>query len=196
MPDIYLPDKPAVQRGDTPKLNAGRDVNVRMENALHRLGNGCVLKLAHAMTDEGLPCNPMLPQRTLFIHDCAKCRRDAAYETEVMRRGALHRLNRLATQPTPEQRAGWKHENLTLPFCERCGAAHNRTFKYTSGYMPYCQDCEDRVQVETYWRIRGVFGGDDVEAVLDRIQTASPHLFERGVLPDYWFELMLNEKES
>lgn len=44
--------------------------------------------------------------------------------------------------------------------------------------------------VEALWRNRGLFGADDPESVLDRLYRAFPDLFERGVLPDYWFELM------
>ena len=89
MPDIYLPDRNALRRENTPELDAGRAMNVAMENALHRLSKGCVLTLEQGMSKEGLPCDAMKPDRVLY-YECKKCRRDMAYETELKRRGALH----------------------------------------------------------------------------------------------------------
>jgi ribosomal protein L37AE/L43A len=145
------------------------------------------------MSKEGLPCSEMRGQRTLYIWDCAKCRRDAAYETEIIRRGGIHRLQRLGRNGlyAPEKTA--RAYTLSLPFCERCGAAHNERFRDGEAKQ-YCQPCQDKWTVESYYNNRGIFGNDDVEEIMDRIQKASPDLFKRGVLPDYWFELSLKEK--
>ncbi len=75
-----------------------------------------------------------------------------------------------------------------IPFCKRCGCVHDRRLDYT--YASYCQRCEDEFTVETFWRHRAIFGSDDVESILDRIQVSHPGLFERGVMPDYWFDLV------
>jgi len=45
----------------------------------------------------------------------------------------------------------------------------------------------------SFWNNRGIFGGDDDETILDRIQRAYPGLFENGVMPERWFELRLED---
>lgn len=86
----------------------------------------------------------------------------------------------------------WRSEvlpqQLSLPVCRRCGRAHNR---HTLGGLvaDICERCEAEESVETYFRLRGIFGDADAEAVLDRLYASRPDLFDVGVLPDYWFEL-------
>lgn len=76
-----------------------------------------------------------------------------------------------------------------LPICWRCGHAHTR--QHTDGsYAERCQPCADMDAVESLYRNRGIFGGDDPETVLDRLFSAFPDLFERGILPDAWFRLI------
>lgn len=194
MPNIYESDRPRLYQDNTPILDDGRALNVAMENALHRLGRGCVLTLEQGMSREGLPCDPMKPNRVLY-YECPRCVKDMKYETEIKRRGALHRLQRLGRNGlyAPERIA--RGYTLSMPFCDRCGAAHNERFADGEAKQ-YCQQCQDKITVETYYRLKTIFGGDDVEAIMDRIQAASPQLFERHILPDYWFELMIAEAQS
>lgn len=82
-----------------------------------------------------------------------------------------------------------RYRNYRLPYCDRCGKAHDRRYGFgDQDYLSRCQACEDMDQVETLWRMRSIFEGDDPEVVLDRLYKAFPGLFERGVLPDYWFQ--------
>lgn len=91
---------------------------------------------------------------------------------------------------------------MTMPLCHRCGRAHDRKYKLLVqedgpvDYWTKCQRCADEESVETFWRLKGIFGGDDVESILDRIQKSHPELFEREVLPNYWYTLMLKEQQD
>lgn len=81
---------------------------------------------------------------------------------------------------------------MHMPLCPRCGHAHDRFYELMPGhgdYKQHCQHCDDELVVETFWNMRGIFGADDDESILDRIQRSHPELFERGVLPDFWFQL-------
>jgi hypothetical protein len=81
---------------------------------------------------------------------------------------------------------------ISLNFCYRCGGVHDRSYEIMTDAVDYwstCQRCEDEITVETFWRMRAIFGGDDDETILDRVQRSHPELFERGVLPDYWYQL-------
>lgn len=87
---------------------------------------------------------------------------------------------------------------MSLPVCERCGCAHDRSHELLPGRVDYwstCQRCADEQSVEALWRQRGIFGQDDDESVMDRLYKAFPDLFERGVLPDYWFALRYREEQ-
>jgi rRNA maturation protein Nop10 len=77
---------------------------------------------------------------------------------------------------------------LSMPICKRCGCAHN--WWIGSDFSEFCQNCHDLNDVDALWRCRAIFGSDDDESALDRLYQAHPGLFERGVLPDRWFELM------
>lgn len=84
------------------------------------------------------------------------------------------------------------YRQISAPVCWRCGCAHERAYEMLPGVVDYyskCQRCDDEESVESLFRQRGIFAGDDDEAVLDRLYKAFPALFERGVLPDYWFVL-------
>jgi hypothetical protein len=61
-------------------------------------------------------------------------------------------------------------------------------------YWSHCQRCEDELAVEALHRLRGIFDNDDAEAILDRLYRSHRDLFERGILPDYWFALMNGDK--
>lgn len=91
------------------------------------------------------------------------------------------------------------HRQMSLPYCQRCGCAHDRRYEMLPGAYDYwskCQRCDDEEAVESLWGLRGIFGGDDVETIMDRVFKSHPELFERGVLPDYWFELLIRQGES
>lgn len=83
---------------------------------------------------------------------------------------------------------------LTFPFCERCGHPHTRF--NLSTYAVHCQRCADELTVESFWSRRNspIFANDDDEGVMDRIYRSHPELFERRVLPNYWFTLKLAEQ--
>lgn len=76
---------------------------------------------------------------------------------------------------------------LSIPVCDRCGHAHDHW--HISDYAAYCQRCDDELAVEVYWRGKGTILIGDDEEILDRLHRIAPELFERGVLPDYWFAL-------
>lgn len=75
----------------------------------------------------------------------------------------------------------------SLPFCIRCGELHSRFLDRT--YSQYCQTCEDRAIVEAFFARRKALGKTD-EEILRVIHHKRPDLFERGVLPSYWTELL------
>ncbi len=81
---------------------------------------------------------------------------------------------------------------LEFPLCNECGNVHTNGFK-DGTFRLLCLSCEDKKRVESLWKNKGIFDGDDVETILDRLNKAFPDLFERGVLPDYWFSLMAQE---
>jgi hypothetical protein len=89
-------------------------------------------------------------------------------------------------------RAGQKPRQMRWPVCDRCGGVHDRYYEMLPGegdYRTHCQRCDDELAVEALWRHRGIFGGDDPESILDRLYRSQRELFERGVLPDYWYKL-------
>ena len=47
------------------------------------------------------------------------------------------------------------------------------------------------MSVEALWRLRGTLFPGDPEDALDRIYKSHSALFERGILPDMWFRLMM-----
>lgn len=99
---------------------------------------------------------------------------------------------------TAAKNALTRHQ-MSLPICRRCGAGHDRKMELLPGMTQYhdtCQRCADEITIESFFRHRGIFGSDDVESIMDRVQNSHPELFERGVLPDYWFVLLLNEHEA
>lgn len=80
---------------------------------------------------------------------------------------------------------------LSLPYCHRCGKVHDRRFEFGDrDFKSRCQHCDDLDTAETLWRNRKIFEGDDPETVMDRIFTAFPGLFERGIMPDFWFKML------
>jgi hypothetical protein len=81
-------------------------------------------------------------------------------------------------------------KQISMPFCERCGEVHTHQYnEKIGGFKPQCRYCDAKTSVETFWRLRKIFEGQDDETILDGIEKSHPHLFQLGVLPDYWFEL-------
>lgn len=86
-------------------------------------------------------------------------------------------------------------QQMQLPFCQRCGCVHDRQAELLPGlmdYKSYCQRCEDEMKVEALARARSEIFFNEDEDALDRLYAVFPELFERGVLPDYWFRLLTN----
>ncbi len=111
-----------------------------------------------------------------------------------------NRYEKLRTARPPAPRVPYtspfETRQLAMPVCPRCGLPHARLFTSLAGvvdYETYCLRCDDELSVETLWRMRRIWGELDVEDLLDKLFKRSPELFERGVLPDYWFELMRKE---
>lgn len=77
---------------------------------------------------------------------------------------------------------------LDIPICQRCGRVHDRMLIHT--YASYCQQCDDEWTVEMFFQARDKFFRGDDEDALDRLYRSHPGLFERGVLPNRWFELL------
>lgn len=105
-----------------------------------------------------------------------------------IRRSRMHHYNAMSQAA----KFALTYRQINLPYCQRCGCAHNRSYEMLTGVIDYwskCQQCADEEAVETFWNMRGIFGNDDDETILDRIQQSHPELFERGALPDYWFKL-------
>lgn len=82
----------------------------------------------------------------------------------------------------------WRFQQTPFPECLRC--------KSMNGY-PYCQRCEDEMNVEGVYRIwragmREEWGeeSEDVLDVLFNKIKSLKDVFDRGVLPDYWFRLV------
>lgn len=100
--------------------------------------------------------------------------------------------------------AGWlnearifnQHRQLHLPYCERCGHAHDNSFDFSGDYHSRCTRCEAEEGVEALWANRLIFGTDDLEVQLDKMYRAFPQWFEAGVLPDYWFKLSIDHQQK
>lgn len=107
-----------------------------------------------------------------------------------IRRSRMKQFNTWSKQAAVANRV----HQMQLPVCYRCGQVHDHRMAFdgliTSGdFHSRCQRCADEESVESLWKNRGIFEQDDAEAILDRLHKAFPDLFDRGVLPDYWFKL-------
>lgn len=135
--------------------------------------------------DEMLRCavNPSRLERPIVKYNLSglelrhPIRRSKAHKYQAAHVQAIHALS---------------FRQVQLPICERCGCTHDRRYEMLPGVVDYwstCQQCHDELAVETFWNMRAIFGDDDDETIMDRIQRSHPELFERNVLPDYWFKL-------
>lgn len=156
------------------------------------------------MIDPDAPAE--VKERRIWLDEMVRCSIDPSRETRPIvkynitatelrnpiRRSRMHQYNTWSAKA---------NHNLTfrqasLPYCDRCGCAHDRSYEMLPGVVDYwskCQRCDDELSVESLFNHRGIFGNDDDEAVLDRLHNSFPDLFERGVLPDYWFKLKQGE---
>jgi len=151
-------------------------------NSLLRLRTGCTA-LLQADWDErnGLSCER---DPYSYYSGCRACLKRKGVETmlSLLRRSSNQIVG---MRQTPH--------NRSLPLCQRCGCAHNR-LTIGGDMATYCQRCEDELHVESLvrwmFKIKPELGNDD-EAALDWLyQTGGKReLFERGVLPDYWYKV-------
>ena len=139
-------------------------------NSLDKMRRGCVYTLRDHVPGHGLPCERGGHES---YWNCRLCRKEARKASQkhkpTMWRGQIDQLN--------------------LPVCHRCGCVHARQWTHVHGYANYCQQCDDKNSIEALFRNRGVFAGQDDETILDRLHAAFRPLFDRGVLPDYWYKL-------
>lgn len=143
--------------------------------ALKRLTTGCALTLDDMGDKYHLPCDGRA--------GCRKCRAEKMYSVRIRESAIRNRHQRNEARPVP----------MPFPFCDRCGALHGRVYAHNGMPSAYCQRCEDELAVEALYRV--IFGEDaDVETIMDRLWTFKCEVFERGVLPDYWYTLMTREE--
>jgi hypothetical protein len=130
--------------------------------------------------------------------------RDAPSELriQVVEREAFVRTQYESVRPVrpPAPRAPYtspfETRQLAMPVCPRCGLPHVRLYTSLAGvvdYETYCLRCDEELTVESFWRMRKIWDGLDVEDLLDKFYRSHRDLFEHGTLPDYWFELMRKE---
>lgn len=199
-PDVFVPHDNRVGAGlrQEPGYAAQREDYHRKVDVLLELRKGCIHTLDDLDDSLSLPCmyNDLYLAAT---YGAARAfRRDIQCETwagckrcKNRLRYAAHQLGQVAkTRAMLRDRHGMQ---VSLPVCTCCGSSHDN--RYSDGQLKdTCQPCEDKATVEAFWRNKGIFGGDDVENIMDRIQRSHPHLFERDILPDYWFKLMIESR--
>lgn len=198
--DINSKNSVGVGLRPEPEYAPLRDLYHMRANMVFELAHGCMYTLADADEHGYLPCMKTdlhLAQangglgwkRAVDLSgirwECKRCRNKLRYLTQVHQQ-AIHFRSRLRTANLITQ---------AMPICRRCGELHDNQYEHAGGYDTYCQRCNDLNSVETFYRMRAIFGNSDMEEIFDRIQKSHPHLFERGILPDYWFELVLKENK-
>jgi hypothetical protein len=164
-----------------------------MAESLFQLRRGCSLTLSEWTEAHGLPCERDRQARP----GCKRCLNLLRYDTQVEQaarkvaaeRGSNPELavalgNRYSIMAARAYRPSY---NLSFPLCRRCGQLHDR--KSISGdARVYCQHCDDELEVESYLKNKGIFEDpEDDEAILDKLHRLRRELFDRGVLPDYWY---------
>lgn len=196
-PNVFIPNDNSIGVGlrQEARYAPEREQYQRRAQALEELTKGCIYTVDDIDADDYLPCmrendlwmmteyhvNPLAMKRPIYVDTRLGCRRCQNRLRYVMQQ-------RSATINFKERMKATLSQTASLPICARCGAVHDH--KTLSGdAAAYCQPCEDLNAVESLWNNRGIFGGDDDESVLDRLERAFPDLFKRGVLPDYYFTL-------
>lgn len=202
-PDVFVPHDNRIGAGlqQTPDYAKQRELYHSRLHALEEIQKGCVYTVADIDEQDNLPCMVNNDLFTLAHYgtsgrgwqrpiDASGCRMDCP---RCQNRLRYVMQQRSATINFKERMRAALSQTASLPICSRCGNAHDhRTL--SGDAAAYCQRCDDLNAVESFWNYRGIFGGDDDETILDRIQKSHPGLFERGVLPDAWF--MLRTKEQ
>lgn len=164
-----------------------------LAQSLFELRRGCSLTLEAWTEERGLPC-----ERDRQARDgCKRCMNLMKYETGV-KMAAASWAAKTGTNPALAMSHANRYDpmmnrairpsyTLSFPLCHRCGHAPDR--KSISGdARVYCQRCDDELEVESYQRNKGIFENpEDDEAILDKLHRLRRELFERGVLPDYWY---------
>lgn len=145
---------------------------------LKRFAGGCVLTVDDIADDMHLPCGNR-PR-------CRKCKNEALYTTNIKAQSRTHIAQRDTFIP----------RMMEFPLCFRCGQIHGRVYEHNGLPATYCQRCDDELGVEALYRNRAIFEGADAEAIMDRLWNVKQDLFERGVLPDYWYVLMMREEQG
>lgn len=182
------------------------DYHVSMENVLHRLKAGCPYTLDEMLHSEEyensfeLPCE--VPGHEPRF-DCLSCRRRfrnvlelAKYQRitpkqadTMIREGVGRQL--LYARWAADAKINNRHWQELLPVCHRCDKPHSHVDS-EGHYCSLCQRCEDERAVESLMNLMKLHHGNDHEAALDRLHKVFAELFERGVLPDYYYQLVLN----
>lgn len=163
-----------------PESSASREWRILAEGQIKDALRGCVLCKGVGWLEDSPAC-----WRGEFVDGCRLCerRRRAGSRTTQYRRWVHAGMTTTTT---------WLAQGR-FPICADCGGLHEAT-DINGAPAHLCQSCEDKRTLETLWRMRAIYAGDDAEGALDRMYRAFPGLFERGVLPDAWFRMMRGEK--
>lgn len=199
--DVFVEADNRIGIGLQPSMDyaAARECYHSHSQVLEELAKGCMYTLEDVDAGDRLPC---MTDDDLWLMNAYGVsgrgwQRDikVIFERTVSCRRCRNRLKYVAGQRAASSRWIAQHSDGTMtahtrsmPLCARCGCAHDhRTLSGDS--HAYCVRCDDELSVERLLQHKGIFGADDDETILDRLQSAFPELFERGVLPDYWFTL-------
>lgn len=122
---------------------------------------------------------------------------NATYEdknTMVGNESALRRAMEARRKPhrpaAPKPALDWRIRQYSMPICERCGQVHDH--KSLVDYAAYCQRCDDELSVERYLEMLAHRQMDD-ETALDHLYQYRRELFDRGVLPDFYYIVKLRK---
>lgn len=177
-PDVFVPHDNSkgvgLDQSMTLAANAGRAEYHKWINILSDLNRGCVYTFDDVSDGGYLPCHPVMDEQCWA--NCKLCIRRAR---NISKGGRYGRMGQLLPV------------TYSFPICDRCGCVHDHRYEHFAGTQAYCQECDDKNTVESFWRLQGIFDGDDDEAVMDRLHRVYPDLFVRGVLPDYWYQLRI-----
>lgn len=200
MPDVFTPTDNSIGMGllQGAEHAPSREQYHAHSQVLEELAKGCIHTLDDVSAEDYLPC--MQDDDTWIMNAYGVSGRGWQRDIEVdferthRCRRCRNRLHYIVSQRQQSERWIAQHRDGTntahtanLPVCHQCGTA------LKDGEETYCQQCVDEHTVMSFWNNRGIFGGDDDETILDRIQRAYPGLFENGVMPERWFELRLED---
>lgn len=108
----------------------------------------------------------------------------------------------------PKSKAGNKPKKFAppsidpfWPFCRRCGAkTKERLFSsarslFGRSRSAYCPMCEAKSGVEAVFKMASTIERDE-EEWLDVLYKSHREAFDLGVLPDYWYELKIENQDT